>query len=265
MVTTGAAESERATVRWYRSFYVRIGFTFALFVIGLLVLQGVVFNAVRMRAPLRNRSPNTVVAIVAADLGSVLRQDPRANIDDYLKQQYAQAQPIYVVMRDGWTASNRSAPLAADIRHNLERMLTGTRGGEVDPQVPVPFVTAPVQVGDALRGIVVLPPAGAPGPFARDMDRLASIPGTALLVLLTIVAAAVVFAPARRRLKSLQAASVRLGSGDLTARAPATDGDEVAEVANAFNRMAEELAVRDEALRTSDICAVKCWPTCRTS
>ena len=70
--------------------------------------------------------------------------------------------------------------------------------------------------------------------------------------LLTIVAAAVIFAPARRRLKLLQEASVRLGAGDLTARAPAAGGDEVAQVAASFNRMAEELAARDEALRTSD-------------
>ena len=102
---------------------------------------------------------------------------------------------------------------------------------------------------------MVLPPGPAPrGPRGpgRDFDRIASIPGTALLVLLTIVAAAIIFEPARRRLKLLQQASVKLGSGDLTARAPATGGDEVAQVAAAFNRMAEELAVRDEALRTSD-------------
>ena len=71
-------------------------------------------------------------------------------------------------------------------------------------------------------------------------------------MLLTIVAAAVIFEPARRQLKLLQQASVRLGAGDLTARAPAAGGDEVAQVAASFNRMAEELAARDEALRASD-------------
>src|SRR5207245_9701875 len=64
--------------------------------------------------------------------------------------------------------------------------------------------------------------------------------------------AAFVFAPARRRLAALQESTKRLGSGDLTARAPDEGGDEVAQVAATFNKMAEELAARDEALRASD-------------
>jgi signal transduction histidine kinase len=251
--------AQGGSVRWYRSFYFRIGFTFVLFVIGLIVLQGVVSNAVRMRSPLRGRSPNAVVAIVAADLGALLNQNANADVDEYLKREYSDSQPIYVVMRDGSTASNRTAPLALDMRRYVDRMLTGSgRGGVVEPRVAIPFVMAPIQVDGALRAIVVLPPGpapggrGGPGGPGRDIDRLASIPGTALLVLLTIVAAAVIFEPARRRLKLLQQASVRLGSGDLTARAPATGGDEVAHVAASFNRMAEELAARDEALRASD-------------
>jgi signal transduction histidine kinase len=247
--------AQDGSVRWYRSFYFRIGFTFVLFVIGLIVLQGVVSNAVRMRSPLRGRSPNAVVAIVAADVGALLNQNPKADVDAYLKREYAESQPIYVVMRDGSTASNRTAPLAIDMRQYVDRMLTGSgRGGVVEPRVPIPFVMAPIQVDGALRAIVVLPPSPAarPGGPGRDIDRIASIPGTALLVLLTIVAAAVIFEPARRRLKLLQQASVRLGAGDLTARAPAAGGDEVAQVAASFNRMAEELAARDEALRASD-------------
>ena len=173
----------------------------------------------------------------------------------YLKREYAQAQPIYVVMRDGTLASNRSTPLARDMRRYVDTLLAGSGDPADAPRVPIPFVTAPIQTGGVLRAMVVLPPGPAPrGPRGpgRDIDRIASIPGTALLVLLTILAAAIIFEPARRRLKLLQQASVQLGSGDLTARAPATGGDEVAQVAAAFNRMAEELAVRDEALRTSD-------------
>jgi signal transduction histidine kinase len=240
-------------VLWYRSFYFRIGFTFVLFVVSLIVLQGLVSNAVRTRSPFRGRSPNTVVAIVAADVGALLNQNPNADVDAYLKREYAESQPIYVVMKEGTTASNRAAPLAADMRSYVDTMLAGSsREGLVEPRVPIPFVTAPIQVDGALRAIVVLPPGPPRGGPVRDIDRIASIPGTALLVLLTILAAAVIFEPARRRLKLLQQASVRLGSGDLTARAPATGGDEVAQVAASFNRMAEELAVRDEALRTSD-------------
>ena len=86
----------------------------------------------------------------------------------------------------------------------------------------------------------------------REVGRLLSIPGTALLVVATIIATAFIFRPARRRLKALEAAAERLGAGDLSARAPESGGDEIASVAHAFNRMAVELAARDEALRTVD-------------
>ena len=244
---------EVPAVRWYRSFYFRIAGSIVLFSVSLLILQTLIFTRVRMRSPLGDRPPNTVAAIVAADLESALAQDPSADFDAYLKREYARSQPIYVVWRDGPISSNRSTPLADDMRQHVEGLLQGgTRTAGIEPKVPIPFVTAPVQAGGLLRGIVVLPPAPPPSQLARDLERLASVPGTALLVLLTIVAAAFIFEPARRRLKQLKDASQRLGKGDLTARAPTGGRDEVAAVATAFNHMAAELASRDEALRSSD-------------
>ena len=69
--------------------------------------------------------------------------------------------------------------------------------------------------------------------------------GTALIAL-------IVFGPARRRLRQVQDATERLGSGDLMARAPDRGGDEVAALARSFNRMADELASRAQALELSD-------------
>jgi two-component system sensor histidine kinase BaeS len=67
-----------------------------------------------------------------------------------------------------------------------------------------------------------------------------------------VLIALIVFGPARRRLKDVQAATERLGAGDLTARAPEQGGDEVTSLARAFNKMAEELTVRARALEASD-------------
>src|SRR5205823_9627889 len=53
-------------------------------------------------------------------------------------------------------------------------------------------------------------------------------------------------------LRAVEDAARRLGSGDLSARAPAGGGDEVAAVATAFNSMAHDLAARAEALAASD-------------
>jgi two-component system sensor histidine kinase BaeS len=91
-----------------------------------------------------------------------------------------------------------------------------------------------------------------PRPLVRDVQRLASIPGTTVLVVLTIVAAAVIFEPTRRRMAALRHAAQRLGSGDLTARAPVSGFDEVAELSATFNKMADDLSAREEALRRSD-------------
>lgn len=86
----------------------------------------------------------------------------------------------------------------------------------------------------------------------RATARMVSWPGALLLITAAIVVAAVVFSPARRRLRALERAAEQLGAGDLAARAPDRGADEIARVATAFNRMASELAARDEALRTSD-------------
>ena len=123
---SSSTASQGEPVRWYRSFYFRFGFTFVLFVVFLIVVQGFVSNAVRMRSPLRGRSPNAVVAIVAADVTALLNQNSNADVDEYLKREYAQAQPIYVVMRDGTPASNRSTPLARDMRRYVDTLLAGS-------------------------------------------------------------------------------------------------------------------------------------------
>ena len=74
----------------------------------------------------------------------------------------------------------------------------------------------------------------------------------ATLVVGGVLAAFVVFGPARRRLKGVEDAARRLGAGDLHARAPVTGSDEVTAVASAFNAMAHDLSSRTEALVEAD-------------
>ena len=61
-----------------------------------------------------------------------------------------------------------------------------------------------------------------------------------------------IFRPAQARLRALEDAANRFGEGDLSARAPAIGGDEVAAVAEAFNRMAADLAARQAQLVEAD-------------
>jgi signal transduction histidine kinase len=250
-----ALESGRPAIRWYRSFYFRIGFSFVVFVVAVLVAQSVVFNLLLMRPRFPGRSPNALAAIVAADVGSAIGQDPALDVDEYLKREYPRLPPAYAVMKTGAVGANRSSPLRAEILRSAEGMLGGTdfrRAGPVPAIGGPPFVMAPIQVAGELKGVVVLPPPMSANPITRDVFRLFTVPGTALLIVGTVLAAAFIFAPARRRLRMLQEATRRLGAGDLSARAPETGGDEVADVAATFNSMARELAARDEALRASD-------------
>jgi signal transduction histidine kinase len=244
----------------FRSFYFRIGFSFVVFVVGVLVAQSVLVSYVMSRAsnPFPNRSPNNLAAIVAADVGSTLAQNPGANLQEYLIAEYGRIPfALWVVMKDGRVAGNTRQPLADSFRRVAAASLNGVdyrRTGAVpDIGTPAPVVIAPIQVAGELRGLVVMPPPQPNrNPVARDVGRLLSWPGVVLLIVATTIVAAVIFEPARRRLKALEEATERFGAGDLTARAPERGGDEMARVASAFNRMAADLAARDEALRTSD-------------
>jgi signal transduction histidine kinase len=248
--------STRAASRapWYRSFYFRIGFSFVVFVMLMLAAQSALFNYIlARRGPFPGRAPNNVAAIVAADIGAALAQDPRLNLQAFITREYGGIQPLVVVMKDGRVASNRSQRLSDNIRRSVDAVLAGrTFGREGEPRLETAVVMTPIQVAGELRGMAVLPPLPPGGPVTRDLGRILSLPGTLLLIVATTLAAVIIFAPARRRLAALEAATVRLGAGDLSARAPESGGDEVAGVATAFNRMAQELAVRDEALRTMD-------------
>ncbi len=102
-------------------------------------------------------------------------------------------------------------------------------------------------------GLVAVP-LGRP-PFAlvmRELGPTMGVVGVALLIVGGAAMAFAVFGPARRRLLQLQGATARIGAGDLEARAPEHGGDEVAQLARSFNRMAGDLAARAAALDVSD-------------
>ena len=112
---------------------------------------------------------------------------------------------------------------------------------------------APIVVGATLMGRVAVLPGGPPlSRIVRELGPRMGVMGGGVLAVGAALIAFVVFGPVRRRLRQVQDATARLGQGDLSARAPEQGGDEVAAVARSFNRMAEELGVRAEALQASD-------------
>jgi signal transduction histidine kinase len=111
---------------------------------------------------------------------------------------------------------------------------------------------SPIFVNSELAGVVVVPPQA---PFGFLLGRFApmlALVAAGVLIVGAVLTSAMIFGPARRRLRALETAARELGAGDLTARAPDRGGDEIAAVASAFNAMADDLAGRAAALAASD-------------
>ena len=101
-------------------------------------------------------------------------------------------------------------------------------------------VMAPIQHNDTVVAMVWVPPLTGLRRVRRCARHAARARRAVLLLIAgTAIAALVIFRPAQARLRALEDAADRFGEGDLTARAPAIGGDEVAAVAEAFNRMAD--------------------------
>jgi signal transduction histidine kinase len=238
---------------WSRSFYWRIAVSFVVLVIGVLIAQSFVFSYMMARSSPTFLSPNILALTVAADVQDVLESDPSIDLQRYLEEKYRTAPlRLYVMLKDGRVVGNSTVALPDDIRRATAATLAGNRrDATLRMETTGPIVTSPIQIDNQLRGIVVLPPP-PPGGVVRAVGRALSVPGTAILIVATIIASLFIFRPARQRLLHLESAAERLGAGDLGARAPDSGADEIARVARAFNKMAAELAARDEALHTSD-------------
>jgi methyl-accepting chemotaxis protein len=212
---------------WSRSLYWRIAVTFAVFTLGMLLVQNMLFRYLLDRPDPSFLSPNAMALLVAADMQQGAVTDTSLNLDEYLRQKYAGTrQPVYVVLKDGRIGGNRREPLSDEMRRATVALLDGgdVRKATEQMQSRAPIVTAQIQLGNELRGIVVLPPP----PLETGLQataRMVSLPGALLLVAAAIVVAALIFSPSRRRLQALESAAERLGAGDLTARAPERGAD----------------------------------------
>jgi signal transduction histidine kinase len=257
---------------WYHSLYWRIALGLVAFLGLALAAQGLLFIWMtdRIAGSMPARSPRQLAFLVAADLSSALEREPSLDLEAHLRQQYGDVfQPIAVFMRDGRTATNRAAAFPPELERELRGELTrfasrprfesrprGSRGGNAPPVRSLPRRRAdfaPIRAGGETLGVVAVP-LGRP-PFrllVRELGPTMGLVGGLVLLAGGVVIALVMFGPARRRLRHVQDAAERLGAGDLAARAPDDGGDEVAQLARAFNRMADDLATRAQALEASD-------------
>ena len=127
----------------------------------------------------------------------------------------------------------------------------GGPGGPDDPQRG--SAVAIILVNNAEVGFVVVPIAAPPVFVAlRELGPTLTWVGLALLAIGAASAALLIFGPAHRRLRTLEQAARALGQGRTDVRAVEAGGDEVSSLAHTFNRMADDLSARAEALAASD-------------
>ena len=253
---------------WHRSLYWR--FAIGLFAFLALMLAAEVglllWTSERIAGSMPARSPRRLAAMVASDVSDELSANPAQNLSQYVSDQYGHIiQSFVVIMRDGRVAANHpDVPerLQEAIATELARLQEFERGrpggfGEGRGQRGVPperpWELAVVRVDGRVVGAVAV--MAGPPPFSRvvrAMGPTMALVAATVLGVGSVLIALFVFGPARRRLKEMQAATERLGGGDLTTRVPERGGDEVAAVARSFNRMADELANRAQALDASD-------------
>ncbi len=240
-------------VAWWRSQYLRIGVSFVSLVIAIALIQGLLFTA-RMQRDSRDprRSPHAAAMATALAAAAALEKQERFDVVAFLDDRFPDWTMIDIVMNDGSVQSASGVPLPPALIEYARQMLPPSsprqRGA---PNIDVAFLTAPIQVAGQLEGLVVL--RFPPRSLISEVSRFLSFSGLLILALGTALASWIIFTPARRRLSSLEGAAERMREGDLKARAPDGGGDEIALVARAFNRMGEQLAERDDALRKVDL------------
>lgn len=243
---------------WHRSLYWRIAVGLTVFLAVMLVAQGLLFIWMtdRIAGSMPARSPRRLAVLVASDVGAALEREPRLDLERYVRDQFGHVfRPIFVVLEDGRIVSNHDDDIPATVQTRLRALasrLASRDPGEA-PGRRRRSELAPVVVGGAVVGGVAVSPGRPPfSLLVRELGPTMGVIGAAVLIIGGTVIALVVFGPARRRLRQLEDATERLGAGDLSARAPQEGGDEVAQLARSFNRMAAELATRAEALDASD-------------
>ena len=239
---------------WYRRLYWRVALgTLALILFLLAVQAALVIWVVGQSNRAMFQRPPVVGRLVATELAAALEGDPALDVEASLRDAFGRVpQNVAFVIRGGRVVTNRRFQLPPQIETAARRSMTDRID---EPRQGRPRVRRfpQVYVNGEVRGVVVVLPAGGPIEAALRTHGPALLgAGLLLLVVGTLGVMFFVLTPTRKRLESLEAAASALGEGDATARAPEGGVDEIARLATAFNRMAEELERRMHDLTRAD-------------
>lgn len=249
-----------STHRWLYGLYRRFTIAFLYSIAIVLVVQAIGFiwlyrfmsgtsDDVHQRGVAWTRG-------ISADLAESFERSPLVDVAQRLTQLDG-TKRIFVVLRDGrvFGPAPRGVPEAV-----LEAfgMPAGDHATQETSEIVISsfaktwekgiYCATMLKVQGRFYGAVGLVPRSA----IERFGPLVSAAGIAVVVLAILFFSIVVVRPVRARLHDLQIAVRRLGRGELEARAEIGGADEISEVAQAFNSMADELQRRTTALETSD-------------
>ena len=263
---------------WFRSLYWRIAIGFVALLAAVLVAQGLLFLwlTYRIDQSPAGRTPQQLADYVARQVSTAMSETPALDLAQYVRQEFSGiSRPFVIMMMDGRRISNRPEALPEGFPGPPPRGPRGGRGagqgrgggdrpeGSPDAQGPPPEFrggggrrggpnSAPIVVGGRQVGIVAVPQNIAAILALREFGPALAGAGLILLLAGATAAALLIFGPTHKRLKSLEVAARTLGEGRADVRANESGGDEVAELARAFNRMASDLDARNAALVEAD-------------
>jgi signal transduction histidine kinase len=233
--------------RIYRSLYWRIAIGFILCIAAVLAIQGSLILWLLDRT---DAAGVTLSRQVGADLSAALTADPGTDLDRYLRARYPNPpRPFYIVMIDDRVIEvGRRRPPPRLVEAALGEFHRGPVTAIPASWEDQPFRASAIVVNGRIVGAVGI----VPETWMEQLGTQVTITSVVLLIVGTTAASLFIFGPAHRRLRELEKAARRLGSGDLDVRAEADGGDEVAEVARTFNQMADDLAGRAKQIAASE-------------
>ncbi len=224
-----------------RSLYWRIALaSLGLLVVALMVQMAVLVATLTRPSGLRARVEAQRWATLVADaLSEALEADPATDVRHLLREITDQDVPAFFVASNGAITSSGRVPVPPPLARRLAEI---TDESESEPERPTGV--ARVDVLGQFEGHVVVLPRRRGWGVLRELGPW-TLAGAALAAVAVAAGLAwIAFAPAHRRLQALERAATRLGSGDLSARAPEHGADEISRVSRAFNQTADALAAQ---------------------
>ncbi len=240
--------------RWFRSLYVRIAIGFVVLLAALLLAQGALFLYLsgQLDDSPQGRTPQQLADFVARELSDALAADPALDLAAHVRTEFSSIRrPFAVVLHDGRRVSNQADALPRGFP-GPPRGTGGPGPGRRRGGSGAGLTSAPIVVNGVQIGIVAVPPSPPAWVAVQRYGPTLALAGAGLLVIGVGAAALLIFRPTHNRLRRLEEAARALGEGHTDVRASEAGGDEVTELARAFNRMADDLHTRAEALATSD-------------